>query len=208
MTGVLLGLITSNVLAERLQWKVEDGGNGHYYEGFDASVIWSEANNLAKALGGHLVTITSDAENRWVFDNVGKIGYFLGATDALEEGKWTWITNEEWVYDRWASGEPNNYGGNENFLTYHNTPYAWNDIPGNHKAKGFIVEYENDGSSTQPTPETCKPATLSYDFKLHIPLLHYSPLAGNDDIMPLSVDMKMTNSSPYIFQVIDYKVIK
>ena len=89
MTGVLLGLITSNVLAERLQWKVEDGGNGHYYQGFDASVIWSEANNLAKALGGHLVTITSDAENRWVFDNVGKLYYLLGGTDALEEGKWT-----------------------------------------------------------------------------------------------------------------------
>ncbi len=82
-------------------------------------VIWSQANKLAKALGGHLVTITSDAENRWVFDNVGKFGYLLGGTDALEEGKWTWVTNEKWEYDRWNSGEPNG-GGNENFLTYTN----------------------------------------------------------------------------------------
>jgi len=111
------------------------------------------------------------------------------------------------VYDRWGDGEPNNYGGNENFLFY-NASYEWIDVSGNHKANGFIVEYQNDGSSTQPTPETCKPATLSSDFKLHIPLLHYSPLAGNNDIMPLSVDMKMTSSSPYIFQIIDYKVIK
>jgi hypothetical protein len=117
MTGVLLCLTANNVFAERLQWKVEDGGNGHYYEGFDANVIWSQANKLAKALGGHLVTITSDAENRWVFDNVGKLYYLLGGTDALEEGNWTWVTNEEWVYDRWDNGQPNG-GGNQNFLTY------------------------------------------------------------------------------------------
>ena len=112
------------------------------------------------------------------------------------------------MYDRWGDGEPNNSRGNQNFLIYYNKPYAWDDIQGSYKGKGFIVEYQNDGSSTQPTPETCKPATLSSDFKLHIPLLHYSPLAGNDEIMPLSVDMKMTNSSPYIFQIIDYKIIK
>jgi hypothetical protein len=63
MAGVLLSLAAGNVLAERIQWAVEDGGNGHYYEGFDATVTWSEANRLAKALGGHLATVTSDEEN-------------------------------------------------------------------------------------------------------------------------------------------------
>jgi len=201
MTGILFCLTVNNVLAERLQWKVEDGGNGHYYEDFDANVIWSQANKLAKALGGHLVTITSDPENRWVFDNVSKPLYLLGGTDALEEGKWTWVTNEEWVYDRWANSEPNG-GGNENFLTYSDTPYLWNDLPGSYKANGFIVEYENNGSST---PQTCQAATLSDDFKLHIPLLHYSPLPNDKAIMLLSIDMKITNSSQLMFKVVDYK---
>ena len=207
MTGVLLCLTANNVLAERLQWKVEDGGNGHYYEGFEANVIWSQANKLAKALGGHLVTITSDAENRWVFDNVGKLYYLLGGTDALEEGKWTWVTNEKWEYDRWDNGQPNG-GGNQNFLTYYNTPYAWHDVQGSYNAKGFIVEYENAGSSTQPTPQTCQAATLSNDLKLHIPLLHYSPLPNDKAIMLLSIDMKIKDANQLLFKVLDYKLIK
>jgi len=208
MTGVLLCLTANNALAERLQWKVEDGGNGHYYEGFDANVIWSQANKLAKALGGHLVTITSDPENRWVFDNVGKLDYFLGGTDALEEGKWTWVTNEEWVYDRWNSSEPNNGRGHgENFLSYGKI-YLWNDLSASYNGKGFIVEYENGGSSTQSTPQTCQPATLSDDLKLHIPLLHYSPLPNDKAIMLLSIDMKIKDPNQLLFKVLDYKVIK
>lgn len=57
-------------------------------------------------------------------------------------------------------------------------------------------------------PTTCQPATLSYDFKLHIPLLHYSPLAGDDTTMPLSVDMIIKNYDQLEFGVIDYQVIK
>ena len=156
-----------------------------------------------------MVTLTSDAENRWVFDNVGKALYLLGGTDALEEGNWTWVTNEKWAYDRWASGEPNG-GGNENFLTYHydHTSNAWIDIGGSYKANGFIVEYENDGSSTQSTPQTCQPATLSDDFKLHIPLLHYSPLPNDKAVMLLSIDMKIKDSNQLLFKVVDYKLIK
>jgi len=53
-----------------------------------------------------------------------------------------------------------------------------------------------------------EPATLSYDFKMHIPLLHYSPLADDDAIMPLSVDMEMTDYSQLLFRVVDYEVIE
>jgi hypothetical protein len=57
-------------------------------------------------------------------------------------------------------------------------------------------------------PATCQPATLSYDFKLHIPLLHYSPLAGDDTTMPLSVNMIIKNYDQLEFGVVDYQVIK
>ncbi|MEK8018168.1 MAG: hypothetical protein VSS75_014940 [Candidatus Parabeggiatoa sp.] len=38
IAAILLSSSASNVLAERIQWKVEDGGNGHYYEGFEVAV--------------------------------------------------------------------------------------------------------------------------------------------------------------------------
>jgi len=236
MAAILLSSSASNVLAERIQWKVEDGGNGHYYEGFEVAVTWSEANRLAKALGGHLATITSDAENRWVFDNVGQFYYWLGGTDALDEGNWTWVTGEEWVYERWGSTQPDNAQGKEHFLHYWRKPYdyGWNDHLGTFQGNGFIVEYTDskvpasEGDFTQADidaakdagrqaciddPSSCGissglPATLSYDFKLHIPLLHYSPLADSDTMMSLSVDMGMTNAGQLLFRVTGYEEIE
>ena len=93
-------------------------------------------------------------------------------------------------------------------ISYTNTPYVWNDLPGSYNAKGFIVEYENAGSSTQSTPQTCEAATLSNDLKLHIPLLHYSPLPNDKAIMLLSIDMKIKDSNQLLFKVLDYKLIK
>jgi hypothetical protein len=52
------------------------------------------------------------------------------------------------------------------------------------------------------------PATLSSDFKLHIPLLHYSPLAEADAFMPMSVDMEMKDYSQLLFRVTGYEVIE
>lgn len=56
--------------------------------------------------------------------------------------------------------------------------------------------------------DDCQPTTLSYDFKMHIPRLHYSPLADDDAIMPLSVDMEMTDYSQLLFRVVDYEAIE
>jgi hypothetical protein len=52
------------------------------------------------------------------------------------------------------------------------------------------------------------PATLSYDFKLHIPQLDYFPLADSDTTMSLSVDMGITNPPQLLFKVLDYKEIE
>ena len=49
---------------------------------------------------------------------------------------------------------------------------------------------------------------LSDDLKLHIPLLHYSPLPNDKAIMLLSIDMKIKDFNQLLFKVVDYKVIK
>ncbi len=113
------------------------------------------------------------------------------------------------MYDRWHSDEPNNKEGNEHFLQYWGEAYKWNDKRGGtHNGSGFIVEYESDDSSLPPTEKTCQPASLSHDFKLHIPLVHYSPLADDDAIMRLSVDLKMEEYSQMLFKVMGYEVIE
>ena len=61
-------LTTGLAFADLVEWKIADGGNGHYYEAIDAftRIGWAEANTAADALGGHLATITSQAENTFV----------------------------------------------------------------------------------------------------------------------------------------------
>lgn len=55
--------------ARKVEWPAIDGGNGHYYEAVPTpnGITWIAANASAKALGGYLVSITSEAENRFVF---------------------------------------------------------------------------------------------------------------------------------------------
>ena len=52
-----------------IEWREEDGGNGHFYEAIlsPTRVTWEQARDLAVTLGGHLVTLTSSAEDSFVF---------------------------------------------------------------------------------------------------------------------------------------------
>ncbi len=55
---------------------------------------------------------------------------------------------------------------------------------------------------------TCKPATLSYDFQLHIPLLHYTPVKDVDTPMVLWVDFEPKDLKQLLFQVAGYGEIE
>ena len=66
----------------------------------------------------------------------------------------------------------------------------------------------NEGLATCQGSGNCQPATLSSDFKMHIPLLHYTPLADDETVMPLWVDMNMADANNLQFKVTDYGVIK
>ena len=70
--AILLGSLISMVQGKLVQWSVWDGGNGHFYEAVavPAGITWTEASEAANAAGGHLATITSEAENSFVFSLV------------------------------------------------------------------------------------------------------------------------------------------
>ena len=97
---------------QAVQWKVSDGGNGHWYAYFSNPTRWSLAKPYAESIGGHLVTVHSVAEASFVrtlgSDNCW-IGLFQDRTapEFLEPaGGWKWVTGEPvgftppwlWVY--------------------------------------------------------------------------------------------------------------
>ncbi len=95
--------------------QIRNPANGHLYEMLPAGK-WADLIQTALALGGQLVTINNEAENRWIVDNFGEGTYWIGMTDNetySTEGKWVWLNGEHVTYENWARGEPNDYSGED-----------------------------------------------------------------------------------------------
>lgn len=155
-----------------IQWTSAAGGNDHWYDFVRLEgVNWYSADAAATAsthlgMSGHLATITSAAENAFVYSLVDfkpgstrKGSIWLGGVQTAggpePAGGWTWVTGETWAYTNWAAVEPNDTSGLEQHLTFDDfTDMAgtWNDWAGTNGASGYAIEY------SAPVPE---PATLS-----------------------------------------------
>lgn len=141
--------------------------NGHYYEPVlvPEGVTWSQANEVATRCNGYLATITSQAEDEFVYGLIDEPEYWwltyggpwLGGTDFGHEGTWTWVNDEgPFTYTNWwPSGQPDNAGGREHYLQYHGgplnvgNPYGhlgqrrWNDVAGDTPLLGYVIEWSD-----------------------------------------------------------------
>jgi hypothetical protein len=157
----LIHFLPSAAQAQPVQWI----SNGHRYDLVDdAAINWLEANAIANGkqfngLKGHLVTITSEAENQFLVDNFGAnlrdrwIGGFQAEGAPEPNGGWTWVTGEVWQYTNWDPVEPNNAYGNENALIFTAEGALWNDKDASdnaHWIPGYVIEY---CSVSKPVPE-------------------------------------------------------
>ncbi|GAB4496059.1 MAG: hypothetical protein OHK0010_33640 [Anaerolineales bacterium] len=110
---------------------VQNPQNGHWYLLRSEARSWHTAQEYCRGMGAYLVTISGEAENRFVYAISSST--WLGASDEKEEGVWSWVTGEPMTYANWAEGEPNNCGEPdcrpEHFLTFSETPRQWNDVP-------------------------------------------------------------------------------
>ena len=139
-----------------VQCPVASGGNGHWYAGMQlpGSVTptnwWDEARNRCEAIGGHLATPTSSAENAFIIANAvpqltpvpgfGR-GPMLGGRK--EDGAWRWITGEPWVYTGWCGPEPTGDGTNLQYWAFN--ALCWNDFPGTVAyTNTYIIEWSAD----------------------------------------------------------------
>jgi cysteine-rich repeat protein len=98
----------------------------------------------SSSLGGHLVTIGSQAENDFVWLDVMTpatgTARWIDLSDQAQEGSFVWSTSEPVAYTNWGSGEPNN-SGNEDCAEFRYFDNEWNDGACG-SARPFICEYE------------------------------------------------------------------
>jgi len=95
---------------QAVQWRVEDGGNGHWYVRVAESRTWSGHAAYAASIGAHLVTLTDAPENAFVhgqFPGRAWLGGFTEENQGCNASAWKWVTGEPWTHAPWAPPEPN-----------------------------------------------------------------------------------------------------
>jgi hypothetical protein len=166
--SVAVSIAESARAQDAVQWRVEDGGNGHWYALYDdgADFTWHASALRAQELGGYLATLVTPDEDSFVRASFAPtassaLGPWLGglqdvrAADYSEPaGGWTWITDEPWIWalwDRANDAEPNNAQcGPENFLHLAlDVPEGrWNDVGDfgcfGSGLRGAIIEWSAD----------------------------------------------------------------
>ena len=110
--------------------------NGHSYYRSTGSMTWTDARTACTNMGGHLVTVTTAAENNFIF-NLWPSGW-IGLSDEAVEGQWRWVTGEPYTWGNWNPGEPNN-AGNEDYIQFVGNG-KWNDLP--NTSLPYVLEFE------------------------------------------------------------------
>ena len=153
-TTIGAAAITGGASAQAVQWRVEDGGNGHWYQAFGhpERLSWTTSDQLARAMNGHLVTITSAAESAFLSQNFcglpnlnvpGYRGPWFGLRYVA--GAWGWITGEPLQYTAWAPGQPD-YPGSQNFAGWGPCEQMWGNEDGDdpYNPVWLMVEWSAD----------------------------------------------------------------
>ena len=133
---------------------------GSTYQIVDGPFTWVEAVADAALRNGHLAVITSFQEWQNILSQVSggvtpRTNLWLGASDALTEGVWQWVTAEPFAYTMWGRGAPDNLLG-ENQLAYDVRTGGWNDFRGNDSAVRFsyLLEREFLSSTDANNPDS------------------------------------------------------
>jgi len=146
----VVGLAASAIIASAasaqtaVEWKVSEGGNGHWYALSSDGGSWEYAKASSEALGGHLATIGQIAESNFINSGVGRgwIGAFQAA-NACEPGcAWQWVTGETWAFTRWSAREPNDSGSVEDVVVTYGDG-TWNDADASGGSR-YLIEWELD----------------------------------------------------------------
>jgi hypothetical protein len=127
---------------------------GHRYMLCPDKISYTDARNACTSFGMHLVRLTFGNEQSYLRLRSQQDAYpkfHIGASDALQEGVWLWDDGTQfWSgaaagmavggnFAFWASGEPNNQGGDENCGEVQSIQ-GWNDSVCDFENKPFICK--------------------------------------------------------------------
>ena len=112
--GVLssLAIAAGTSAQDAVQWRVEDGGNGHWYAFTDSvSGLWPACRMQAEERGGHLAQVKSQATQQFVLNlaqSTGVVGdFWIGGfqqKNSVEPGGgWTWVDGSQFTFDAWGA---------------------------------------------------------------------------------------------------------
>ena len=121
---------------EVLQTEINPSNN-HTYHLLSAS-SWSDAADVARSLGGFLVTVDDFDEDKWLFDtfavnNDTTRHLWIGLSDYQNEGDFRWHDGTPFTYRNWGDGQPGD-GDDEDYIHITGTnmgsiePASWNDL--------------------------------------------------------------------------------
>ena len=134
---------------------------GYFYMGtFDdqsyycslGTATWPEAQAMAQNLGGQLARIDSHQENSFLSSKVLTSAAWIGLSDHMQEGTFTWTDGASPSYVNWHPGQPNNYGGGQDYVSLFSNG-LWNDDY-NYSRREFIVELPCSGITQVSGPES------------------------------------------------------
>ena len=156
--GVVLSGASSAHAQDAVQWRVEDGGNGHWYQTIATiGQTWEVARDRGASMGGHLVTLATAQEDAFVRSltpDVTDTGFWIGAfrtpNVVCTGSSWQWVDASPWTYTAWASNQPDCWATGQDRLAV----VRGNYFPGWHDFGSFatdiamaIVEYSADCNS-------------------------------------------------------------
>lgn len=129
--------------------------NEHHYLLIPAKLGWHDAKKACEQMGGHLVTITSEEEDRFVVSLSKPLTstegglVWIGCSDEAKEGDWQWVDGSKVKYTGWNPGEPNDRSHTENygvifFAGGRKGGGGWGDAPYPYPAiVGYICEWDH-----------------------------------------------------------------
>jgi hypothetical protein len=167
-----------------VQWRVEDGGNGHWYATSSSVGTWDAMRTLSIALGGDLASLQSMAENqaanrsRRAQDALTGGGPWIGGRKLLNQA-WSWSDGSTWDFMNWALGEP--CCGDAGLYVHLYPGGEWNDHNQTQYPCRALIEWSadcnNDGTvdygqilrgelpdiNNNGVPDTCEFADCNHD---------------------------------------------
>lgn len=114
------------------------------------SITWSDARAACISAGGDLASIHSDDDNAAALALTGDArGAWIGLNDKTTPDTFVWSDGTPVDYRNWASGEPNNSGGNEDSVALYHVA-TWNDYSDDTTAvHGYLCSFGTGGTQSQ-----------------------------------------------------------